>query len=79
MGQKYSVVVRLINSGSSAIPHLGHDPGLLEITSGSMGQKYFAVGWFATLFTAGCAGISAVDVGAFCPNCTRPVPFESDK
>jgi hypothetical protein len=79
MGQKYSVVVRVRSSGSNAIPHLGHEPGLLEITSGSIGQKYFAVGVFVTLFTAGCASIAAEDVGGFCPNCTRPVLFVAHK
>jgi hypothetical protein len=79
MGQKYSVVVRLRNSGSNAIPHLGHDPGFPEVTSGSIGQKYFAVGGFVTLFTVGCARIAADEVGGFCPNCTRPVLFVGDK
>jgi hypothetical protein len=32
------VVTDAIVSGSSAIPQMGHGPGLVERTSGSMGQ-----------------------------------------
>jgi hypothetical protein len=46
MGQEYSVLLgaEVGIASSSAIPHLGHDPGRSETTSGSIGQIYLLVG-----------------------------------
>jgi hypothetical protein len=68
MGQVYSTLVVTTGiSGSSAIPQLGHGPGLVSRTSGHMRQTSFSV----VFCFVSSSGPEAID-------CRRATPTETN-